>query len=203
MPEGLELTSVQKGRDRVHLAVAVAAGEPVRTLCGKELPAGSAREVEVEADCSICQRRRKDPAAVSSAFFMGDAGERVLELSLRQAQARALAREQRPVPAPQPERRPRPRLAVRPAAQREPEPPSEPRRVGELDASGLREFSEGVFVAPGGLVVRLEGGRIAEVVGEGPYQVLRRGDRLILKAGGAILEGRIDELDLSLDRRGR
>jgi len=88
---GLDLDRVRKGKGRIHLTAPGAGSSEVRTLCGQTFPPGAYQVVEDEADCSICQRRRKDPAIVSSAYFTGDAGSRLLELSLEQARERLRA----------------------------------------------------------------------------------------------------------------
>ncbi len=201
MAGGLELRSVQKGKGKVHLTAAVPSDAPVHTLCGQVLPPGTAREVDLPANCSICERRRRNPALVSSAFFMGDMGAEVLQLSLQQAQER-----QRAVPKPA-----RPEPEVRPAARVKPErppagrqspsnkpaagpAPTPARRIGELDTAGLREFSDNVYLAPDGVIVRIDEGRIAEVVGEGRYQLSRRGSQLILRAGAFVVEAEVTEV---------
>lgn len=194
MAASLELTSVQKGRGKVHLAPAVRAGEPVRTLCGQSFAPDGYRAVDAEADCSICLRRRRDPTVVAQAFFAADP-DRVLELSVAQAQAR---RREPTSPAPAPRLRvvpePRPRPAPTPA-------PQKPRRIGELDAQGLREFSDNVFVAADGSIVRMKDGRVEEVLGEGKFQLLRRGDRFELRAGDVVVRGRIEDIDASGSRQ--
>ena len=196
MPAGIELKRVQKGKGKVHLTPALRAGARIRPLCGQEFAPRDAREVDAEPSCSICERRRRDPAAVSSAFFLEDAGERLLELSLAQAQARPPRA--KPDPAEQAKPDPAERAKPDPAEQAEPRRPSAPppaaRRLGELDTSGLREFSEDVYLAPDGVIVRIKGGRLAEVVGEGRYQLIRRGDRLTLRAGGVVVEATVSEV---------
>ncbi len=185
---GIELKRVQKGRGKVHLTPAVRPGAPTRTLCGQEFGEGMAGEVEADPTCSICLRRRSDPAAVSSAFFMEDAGEQLLELSLAQARERA----PRPAVADKPAPPLRRRQEPRPEPARPPAPAA--RKAGELEAGGLREFSDDVFLSPEGVIVRVERGRIAEVVGEGRYQVVRRGDRLTFRAGGVVIEATVSEV---------
>lgn len=190
MAGGLELKSVQKGKGKVHLTAAVPPDAPVRTLCGQVFPPGTAREVEAAATCSICERRRRDPAVVSSAFFLGDVGAEVLELSLQQARER-----QRTANKPE-----KPEPEVKPAARTKPEQPPVPhktepaRRLGELDTTGLREFSENVYLAPDGVIVRVEDGRVAEIVGEGRYQLIRRGSRLTLRAGEMLVEAEVTDV---------
>jgi hypothetical protein len=192
MAGALELKHVQKGKGRVHLTPAIRQGEPVRTLCGRELEAGSVRDVDAPPDCGLCVRRSRDPAAVSGAFFAGDEGERVLELAIEAARSR------RPPSPPSEPRRPATPAARARGAPPPPAPP-EPRSPGELDRRGLREFSDNVYLAPGGLIVRVEGERVTEVVGEGGFQLLRRGDRLTLRAGGLRVEARVQGLEARLE----
>lgn len=192
MAGGLELKSVQKGKGKVHLTATVPAGAPVHTLCGQVFAPGTALEVAVPATCSICERRRHNPALVSSAFFMGDAGAEVLELSLQRARdrQRAVARPEPREPEVKPGPRPKPE-PQRPAAGPAPAPA---KQLGELDTTGLREFSDNVYLAPDGVIVRIEGGRIAEIVGEGRYQLSRRGRRLTLRAGAVVVEAEVTDV---------
>ncbi|HEX6548880.1 MAG TPA: hypothetical protein VF134_09080 [Candidatus Dormibacteraeota bacterium] len=142
-----------------------------------------------EADCTICNRRRNNPAAVSSAFFQEEVGSELLQLSLQQAEARRKARGEQPVESTKPEAStaPRPNLRVVGPA---PKPSREEARrdTGELDATGLREFSESVWLTPAGIIVRLAGDRIAEVVGEGKLQVIRQGHGARVRIGDLLLE---------------
>jgi hypothetical protein len=88
MASTLELRQVQKGKTgRIHLAVPGKAEASARTLCNKLFEAGEYREVDDQADCQLCGRRRDDKALVSSAFFEGDMGSQLLEMSLEQAKA--------------------------------------------------------------------------------------------------------------------
>ena len=88
MATALELRQVQKGKaGRIHLAVPGKAEASVRTLCNKLFQAGEYREVEDEPDCQLCRRRRGNKALVSSAFFEGDMGTQLLEMSLQEAKA--------------------------------------------------------------------------------------------------------------------
>src|SRR3984893_8380661 len=88
MATSLELRQVQKGRSgRIHLAVPGRAEASVRTLCNKLFEAGEYRQVEDEADCQLCRKRRGNKALVSSAFFEGEMGSQLLEMSLEQAKA--------------------------------------------------------------------------------------------------------------------
>jgi hypothetical protein len=86
MAPNLELRQVQKGKSgRIHLAVPGSAGASVRTLCNKLFEAGTYQEVDEEADCQLCLKRRGNKALVSSAFFEGEMGSQLLEMSLEQA----------------------------------------------------------------------------------------------------------------------
>jgi hypothetical protein len=88
MASTLELRQVQKGKSgRIHLAVPGKSDAPVRTLCNKVFEPGEYREVDDEADCQLCRRRRGNKALVSSAFFEGEMGSQLLEMSLQQAKA--------------------------------------------------------------------------------------------------------------------
>src|ERR1700682_1349801 len=88
MATALELRQVQKGKaGRIHLAVPGKAEASVRTLCNKLFETGEYREVEDEPDCQLCRRRRGNKALVSSAFFEGDMGTQLLEMSLQEAKA--------------------------------------------------------------------------------------------------------------------
>ena len=191
MASGLELVRVRRGRGRIHLTAAVQAGRPVHTLCDRELT-----EVEVtdaEADCHLCVRRQHDPALVSSAFFNEEEGSRLLELSLRAARRR---------------REGRPDLTVLPGRQRAAAPPSPPARTppapppperrGELHLAGLRRFSDDVYTTPGGVVVRMEGERIAEVTGGAGSRLRRTADGLRLEVGDLVVEERGGRLEARL-----
>jgi hypothetical protein len=88
MASTLELRQVQKGKSgRIHLAVPGKADASVHTLCNKVFEPGESREVDEEADCQLCRRRRGNKALVSSAFFEGEMGSQLLEMSLQQAKA--------------------------------------------------------------------------------------------------------------------
>jgi hypothetical protein len=52
----------------------------------------------------------------------------------------------------------------------------------------MREFSESVWLTPGGVIVRLAGDRIVEVVAEAKVQVLRQGAGARLRIGDLLLE---------------
>jgi len=108
---GADFVTVRKGRGRVHLAVGLAPGETVETLCDKRFEAGAVEASDLDVDCQSCLRRQNDPGRVSSAFFEGGRGSALLELSLQQARERRTA-----VPSP---------------IEAEPNPPA-PRRVPHL-----------------------------------------------------------------------
>ena len=199
MSTGLDLDRVRKGKGRIHLTAPGAGSSEVRTLCGQTFPPGAYQVVEAEADCSICQRRRKDPAIVSSAYFTGDAGSRLLELSLEQARER---REQR-VSEPPGRRKVAPAAAA-PPAKPEPSPPDPvPERLGELETAGLKKFSDNVYLAPGGAIVRLDGDRVVEVVFEGKVQAERTRFGLRVRFGDLVADFSIEGLQANyhLDRR--
>jgi hypothetical protein len=190
MALNLELRQVQKKGGRIHLAIPGAADADVRTLCNKLLAAGEYREVGDEADCQLCRKRRSDPALVSSAFFEGDQGSQLLEMSLAQAQAGGRGRQARQEDTASKrssaagssrgvERRvPRPNVRVLPDAPPAPEAPAEhPSSVGDLDLANLQQVSENVYRSPRGVVIRTRkrGSRwqVAEVVFDGDAQVKR------------------------------
>ena len=192
---GLDLDRVRKGKGRTHLTAPGAGAGEVRTLCGQTLPAGSYEVVAEEADCSICLRRQKDPALVSGAYFTGDAGSRLLELSLEQARQR---REERATA--KPATLPAPKKPAAPPA-----PPPEPKlpaRIGELETGGLKKFSENVFLAPGGAIVRMDGDRVVEVVYEGKVQAERTRFGLRMRFGDLVADYSIEGLQANyhLDR---
>jgi len=196
---GLELDRVRKGKGRIHLTAPGAGAGEVRTLCGQTFPAGAYEVVAAEADCSICQRRRQDPAIVSSAYFTGDAGSRLLELSLEQARERRESREsERPA-----RRRTAPAAAAPPPKPDPPAAPPVPDRLGELETAGLKKFSDNVYLAPGGAIVRLNGDRVVEVVFEGKVQAERTRFGLRVRFGDLVADFSIEGLKANyhLDRR--
>jgi hypothetical protein len=94
MASTLELRQVQKGKSgRIHLAVPGSEGAAVHTLCNKLFEVGEYRVVDDQADCQLCRRRQGNKALVSSAFFEGQMGSQLLELSLEQARAGRTRRE--------------------------------------------------------------------------------------------------------------
>lgn len=191
MAAGLELVRVRKGRGRVHLTAAVAAGRPVHTLCGKALTGIDV--TDAEADCHLCVRRQHDRAVVSSAFFNEEEGSRLLELSLQAARRR---REGRPdLKVVQGRARP---PASSPKSEPEPAPPP-PERRGELHLAGLRQFSEDVYTTPGGTVVRMDGERIVEVTGQSAARLRRVPGGFELRFDDLVLEERDGILDAHLE----
>jgi hypothetical protein len=196
---GLELDRVRKGKGRIHLTAPGAGSGEVRTLCGQTFPPGVYEVVEADADCSFCLRRQNDPAIVSSAYFTGDAGSRLLELSLEQARQRREERESAPPPA-----RRTAASAPPPAPSTPPKPPEPevPSRLGELETAGMKKFSDNVYLAPGGAIVRLDGDRVVEVVYEGKVQAERTRFGLRVRFGDLVADFSIEGLQANyhLDR---
>lgn len=200
----LELRQVQKKGGRIHLAVPGTTDADVRTLCNKLLVAGEYREVGEEADCQICRKRRSDPALVSSAFFEGDQGSQLLEMSLaqsrrgsRQARGNETASNRSTVESSGPvdrRRSPRPNVHVMPEAHPKPEAaPKQPSSVGDLELANLQQVSENVYRSPRGVVIRTRkrGARweVAEIVFDGDTQVKRsREGGVRIKLGDVIAE---------------
>ncbi len=182
---GLELDRVRKGKGRIHLTAPGAGAGEVRTLCGQTFPAGAYEVVAEDADCSICLRRQKDPALVSGAYFTGDAGSRLLELSLEQARQRREERATTPAP---------PKKPASPPSPPPPPAPELPARLGELETAGLKKFSENVFLAPGGAIVRMDGDRVVEVVYEGKVQAERTRFGLRMRFGDLVADYSIEGL---------
>src|SRR5438132_10522921 len=122
----LRLESVQrKTGGRIHLTPKVPRSGPVTTLCGKDLPAGSFIAVDAAADCTICQRRSRDPSRISGAFFAQEEGSQLLQPALEQARARPPAGKAALPPG-------------KPIVRVLPPPPSVPDRVGELVTDGFK-----------------------------------------------------------------
>jgi hypothetical protein len=209
---GLDLDRVRKGKGRIHLTAPGAGSGEARTLCGQTLAAGAYQVVEAEADCSICIRRRRDPAIVSSAYFTGDAGSRLLELSLEQARqrrderdtARAAAPPATPASTAASAPTPAPPTKAAPAAKPEAPAAAElPARIGELETAGFKKFSDHVYVAPGGAIVRMDGERVVEVVFEGKVQVERTRFGLRVRCGDVVADYSIEGLQANyhIERR--
>jgi ribosomal protein L14 len=212
MALNLELRQVQKKGGRIHLAVPGTTDADVRTLCSKLLAAGDYREVGDEADCQLCRKRRSDPALVSSAFFEGDRGSQLLEMSL--AQARRSPRQARrketasnrstaeSADRPDRRRRARPNVHVLPEATPAPEAtPKQPASVGDLKLAHLQQVSENVYRSPRGVVIRTRkrGPRweVAEIVFDGNAQVKRsREGGVRIKLGDVIAEYSAADVEL-------
>ena len=200
---GLDLDRVRKGKGRIHLTAPGAGAGEVRTLCGQTLAVGAYEVVETEADCSICVRRRRDPAIVSSAYFTGDAGSRLLELSLEQARQRRDERDTAAAAAP-PAAATAQKKAAPPAPKADPPAaPALPARIGELETAGFKKFSDNVYVAPGGAIVRMDGDRVVEVVFEGKVQVERTRFGLRMHCGDVVADYSIEGLQANyhIERR--
>lgn len=204
---GLDLDRVRKGKGRIHLTAPGAGSGEARTLCGQTLAAGAYEVVEAEADCSICIRRRRDPAIVSSAYFTGDAGSRLLELSLEQARQRRDERDTARAVEPPSTRTaaPTPAAPKAPPAARADAPAATelPARIGELETAGFKKFSDHVYVAPGGAIVRMEGERVVEVVFDGKVQVERTRFGLRMRCGDVVADYSIEGLQANyhIERR--
>jgi hypothetical protein len=170
----------KKSTGRVHYTVRVPKDGPVDTLCGKTYKPGEYEQTSDEADCNICLRRQANEAVVSSAFFNQDLGEELLKLSLQQARGKRPDTKGAKSSASM-KKRP-PQLVVVPET--EPEPP---KVLGELELAGLRKVSDTVYLSPAGAIVRLrkqgESWQVEEVAFNGPAQVMRKGERVLLKLG--------------------
>lgn len=205
MALNVDLRRVRKKGGRIHLAVPGAADAAVRTLCNKVFAAGDYSVVADEADCQLCQKRRSDPALVSSAFFEGDVGSQLLEMSLDQARAGRGRRQaerkaagsnrtssgrsapgdtgHRPAPPARglPEPQPKPGAAV-----------EQPASVGDLEMANLSQVSENLYRSPAGVLIRTRrrGSRqeVAEIVFDGDAQVKRNPEGMIrIKLGDMIV----------------
>jgi hypothetical protein len=170
----------KKSTGRVHLTVRVPKDGPVDTLCGKTYKPGEYEQTSDEADCNICLRRQANEAVVSSAFFNQDLGEELLRLSLQQA--RGKQPESKGGKPTSKAKKPPPQLVVVPTT--EPEPP---KVLGELELAGLKKVSDTVYLSPAGAIVRLrkqgDSWQVEEVAFNGPAQVARKGERVLLKLG--------------------
>jgi hypothetical protein len=170
----------KKSTGRVHLTVRVPKDGPVDTLCGKTYKPGEYEKTEDEADCNLCLRRQRNEAVVSSAFFNQDLGEELLRLSLQQARGKRTEAKRTKGRA-KPEKA-SPQLVVVPKT--EPEPP---KVLGELELAGLRKVSETVYLSPAGAIIRLRkqgaSWEVEEVAFNGPAQLTRKGERVLLKLG--------------------
>jgi hypothetical protein len=171
----LRLESVQrKTGGRIHLTPKIPRSGPVTTLCGKDLPAGSFLAVDAAADCTICQRRSRDPSRISGAFFAQEEGSQLLQLSLEQARARRPAGKAPLAPG-------------KPIVRVLPSPPSVPDRVGELVTEGFKSAGEGVWRSPMGVLVKMRkqgrDWRFIELVFEGSVVATRQENGIRLRAG--------------------
>ena len=173
MALNLDLRQVQKKGGRIHLAVPGPTNADVRTLCNKLLAADEYQDVGEEADCQLCRRRRTDPALVSSAFFAGDQGSQLLEMSLAQARAGRGQRQAHRQAAASNRRSSVRVLPDAPASATAKQPSS----VGDLELANLQQVSENVYRSPRGVVIRTRKRgshrEVAEIVFDGDAQVMR------------------------------
>ena len=188
----LRLESVQrKTGGRIHLTPKIPRSGPVTTLCGKDLPAGSFIAVDAAADCTICQRRSRDPTRISGAFFAQEEGSQLLQLSLEQARARRPAGK-----APLPPGKPIVRVL--------PSPPSVPDRVGELVTDGFKSAGEAVWRSPTGVLVKMRkqgrDWRFAELVFEGSVVATRQENGIRLRAGDVEVRPTPDGFEVRVKR---
>ncbi len=187
----LRLETVQrKTGGRIHLTPKVPRTGEVTTLCGKTLPAGSFVAVDGAADCSICQRRSRDPSRISGAFFAQEEGSQLLQLSLEQARARRPAGKATPG---------KPIVRVLP-----PPPPPIPDRVGELVTEGFKSAGEGVWRSPAGVLVKMRrqgrDWRFAELVFEGSMVATRQDRGIRLRAGDVEVRPTPDGFEVRVKR---
>jgi len=188
----LRLESVQrKTGGRIHLTPKIPRSGPVTTLCGKDLPPGSFIAVDAAADCTICQRRSRDPSRISGAFFAQEEGSQLLQLSLEQARARRPAGK-----APLPPGKPIVRVL--------PSPPSVPDRVGELVTDGFKSAGEAVWRSPTGVLVKMRkqgrDWRFAELVFEGSVVATRQENGIRLRAGDVEVRPTPDGFEVRVKR---
>ncbi len=188
----LRLESVQrKTGGRIHLTPKVPRSGPVTTLCGKDLPAGSFIAVDAAADCTICQRRSRDPSRISGAFFAQEEGSQLLQLSLEQARARRPAGKAALTPG-------------KPIVRVLPPPPSVPDRVGELVTDGFKSAGEAVWRSPTGVLVKMRkqgrDWRFAELVFEGSVVATRQENGIRLRAGDVEVRPTRDGFEVRVKR---
>ncbi len=188
----LRLESVQrKTGGRIHLTPKVPRTGEVTTLCAKTLPAGSFVAVDSAADCSICQRRSRDPSRISGAFFAQEEGSQLLQLSLEQARARRPAGKGTPAPG-------------KPLVRVLPPPPSVPDRVGELVTEGFKSAGDGVWRSPAGVLVKMRklgrDWRFAELVFEGSMVATRQDRGIRLRAGDVEVRPTPDGFEVRVKR---
>ena len=188
----LRLESVQrKTGGRIHLTPKIPRSGPVTTLCGKDLPAGSFIAIDAAADCTICQRRSRDPSRISGAFFAQEEGSQLLQLSLEQARARRPAGKAAPPPG-------------KPIVRVLPSPPSVPDRVGELVTDGFKSAGEAVWRSPTGVLVKMRkqgrDWRFAELVFEGSVVATRQENGIRLRAGDVEVRPTPDGFEVRVKR---
>ena len=188
----LRLESVQrKTGGRIHLTPKIPRSGPVTTLCGKDLPAGSFIAIDAAADCTICQRRSRDPSRISGAFFAQEEGSQLLQLSLEQARARRPAGKAAPPPG-------------KPIVRVLPSPPSVPDRVGELVTDGFKSAGEAVWRSPTGVLVKMRkqgrDWRFAELVFEGSVVATRQESGIRLRAGDVEVRPTPDGFEVRVKR---
>ena len=188
----LRLESVQrKTGGRIHLTPKIPRSGPVTTLCGKDLPAGSFIAVDAAADCTICQRRSRDPSRISGAFFAQEEGSQLLQLSLDQARARRPAGTASLPPG-------------KPIVRVLPSPPSVPDRVGELVTDGFKSAGEAVWRSPTGVLVKMRkqgrDWRFAELVFEGSVVATRQENGIRLRAGDVEVRPTPDGFEVRVKR---
>lgn len=202
----IALASVRrKSGGRIHLTPRVPRSGPVTTLCGQVLGEGTFAAVEAPADCTNCQRRSKDQARISGAFFEQEEGSELLRLSLEQAQARGRKPNLTVMPGTG-DHGARPG-ADKPVVWPAPKPPAElvPDRVGELVTAGFKASGEGVWRSPGGVIVRLkrEGKewRFSELVYEGDVLASRGPRGMKIRAGDVEVAPSGDGYEVSIRRK--
>ena len=188
----LRLESVQrKTGGRIHLTPKIPRSGPVTTLCGKDLPAGSFIAVDASADCTICQRRSRDPSRISGAFFAQEEGSQLLQLSLDQARARRPAGKAPLAPG-------------KPIVRVLPSPPTVPDRVGELVTEGFKSAGEAVWRSPTGVLVKMRRQgrewRFAELVFEGSVVATRQENGIRLRAGDVEVRPTPDGFEVRVKR---
>ena len=188
----LRLESVRrKTGGRIHLTPKIPRSGPVTTLCGKTLPAGSFIAVDAAADCTICERRSRDPSRISGAFFAQEEGSQLLQLSLEQARARRPAGKASLPPG-------------KPIVRVLPSPPSVPDRVGELVTEGFKSAGEGVWRSPASVLVKMRrqgrDWRFAELVFEGSVVATRQENGIRLRAGDVEVRPRPDGFEVRVKR---
>ncbi len=191
-----DFVTVRKGKGRIHLAVRLAPGEPVETLCAKHFGPGVMEAIDRAADCQACLRRLADPGRVSNAYFEGGRGSALLELSLKQARERGPVASEGRQPPTQPSEpgsgtvpRGAPRLTIVPSGRPERQRRGDPAEARSAPAQRVqpaepapKTLPPGVYRTPAGVVVRV-GGPI-----ERPRLERRQGARVRMIAGDVELD---------------